>query len=193
MPLSALETDRARIAFLDLYAAHFDVVWRFVLARGVSSAAVDQVVAETFRQAQALVLQDPEPASRDRARSAHVAGIARGVVREHLRRAGPAYIPTFGDGRLEAWEDLEPIGPVAEKSPCELLAILLAEMTELESEVFILCEMEGLDPEDVAKVFTLEHEVLLGVLDTARQTYNMGAARLRAQQFWGSREGGLPP
>jgi DNA-directed RNA polymerase specialized sigma24 family protein len=189
MPLSALETDRARTAFLDLYAAHFDVVWRFAIARGVSQSALDQVVVETFRLAQALVAEDAERAAGEEAR---VAGIARTVVREHLRRAGPAQIPSFGTGSLEAWEDLEPIGPVAEKSPCELLAMLLADMTELESEVFILCEMEGMSPASVAQVLTLEEQVLLGVLDTARQTYNLGAARLRAQQFWGSREGGLP-
>ena len=74
-----------------------------------------------------------------------------------------------------------------------LIELVLEKMSALQSEAFILCEMEGFSSEEAAEALGMNDAAFATRLDDARTVFNAVSARLRAQRFWiGRGEGSAP-
>jgi RNA polymerase sigma-70 factor (ECF subfamily) len=173
--------------FRVIYDGHFDFVWRFAANRGVPQSSLDDVVQEVFvvvhRQ---LVGFEGRSALRT-----WIAGITRNVVRSYLRKRGnqsPGE-PLESD-ELYPSDELGPAEVLEKKSASELLDMILDKMSELQREAFILCEIEGLSAVETAEALRVNENTLRTRLHDARKVFNAVSARLRAQRFWVTREGG---
>lgn len=163
----------ARLA--TIYDECFELAWRFASVRGVAAEAMERIVTAVFAETQDR-LDALEPGVSPRAL---VAGITRHIVRRQLRRQSGSPSPE------------QPAEPGRESS--QLLALILAKMTESECEVFVLYEMEGLSVEEVAAALRVGERLVCLRLDEARRIYNVESARLRAERFWSSRPGAPSP
>jgi RNA polymerase sigma-70 factor, ECF subfamily len=183
-PLEAESGVVARLDFTQVYAEHFEFVWRFAAHRGVPEAALDDVVQETFlivhRQLHGFL-------GRSTLRT-WIAGITRNVLRTYLRKRGNQAV---GDPLDDAAEvpSLEPmpLEALEQKSASELLDFILGKMTDTQREAFILCEVEGLSAAETAEALGINENTMRTRLHDARKVFNTVAARLRAQQAWSLR------
>ena len=88
---------------------------------------------------------------------------------------------------------LGPAEALEHKSAGELLDLILAKMTELQREAFVLCEVEGLSAVETAEALGINENTLRTRLHDARKVFNAASARLSAQHAWSSRlERGKP-
>jgi len=177
-------------SFRAIYEEHFDFVWRFAANRGVPQASLDDVVQEVF----VVVHRQLSSFEGRSALRTWLAGVTRNVVRSYLRKRGnqSPYEP-LGNAELYASEDLGPAEVLEKKSAGELLDLILDKMTDLQREAFILCEIEGLSAVETAEALYVNENTLQTRLHDARKLFNAVSARLRAQRFWGTREGGKQP
>jgi RNA polymerase sigma factor (sigma-70 family) len=174
----------AQARFRDACEAHLDFVWRFARACGVEASALESLVRRVFSivQGRLISLDDPSDLR------VSLAGIARQVVRSHLRGLGsPLEVverpPPRNPSELGAIERLET------KTAAELVDVILSTMSEAEREVFILCELEGFTLVETAGALHVGESTLRVRLDEARKLFNDVSAHLRAQRFWVSRGG----
>ena len=176
--------------FRAVYEEHFDFVWRFAANRGVPQASLDDVVQEVF----VVVHRQLGSFEGRSALRTWLAGVTRNVVRSYLRKRGNQVSgEPLGNDELYASDDLGPAEALEKKSAGELLDIILAKMTDLQREAFILCEIEGLSAVETAEALYVNENTLRTRLHDARKVFNAVSARLRAHRFWGTREGGNQP
>lgn len=178
--------------FRQLYDEHFDFVWRFAAHRGVPPARLEEAVREVWVVAHRRLVDCKESSEL----RTWLAGITRNVVVNHLRRYGDEALRGPLDGHepdpAAALDHLDPAEVIGQKSPGELLDVLLRKMTGRQREAFILCEMEGFALPDAAKAFGVPETTLQARLLDARRVYNSVSALLRAQRFWVTRQGEEP-
>jgi RNA polymerase sigma factor (sigma-70 family) len=190
-PLSSPLSDGLQ-TFRQVYDEHFDFVWRFAVHRGVPAARLEEAVQEVFVVAHRRLV-DLEERSVLRT---WLAGITRNVVVNHLRRYGDEALRGPLDSHepdpAAALDHLDPAEVHGQKSPGELLDVLLRKMTGRQREAFILCEMEGFALPDAAEAFGVSETTLRARLYDARRVYNSVSALLRAQRFWVTRQGDEP-
>jgi RNA polymerase sigma-70 factor, ECF subfamily len=190
-PLSSPLSERPQ-TFRQLYDEHFDFVWRFAAHRGVPAARLEEAVQEVFVVVHRRLV-DVEDRS---ALRTWLAGITRNVVVNHLRRYGDEALRGPLDGHepdpAAGLDHLDPAEVHGQKSPGELLDVVLRKMTGRQREAFILCEMEGFSPPDAAQAFGVPEATLRARLFDARKVYNSVSALLRAQRFWVTRQGNEP-
>lgn len=152
--------------FRELYAEHYDFVWRCALRLGAPRADVEDLVQETF--VIALRRYDPEAlAGRARA-STWLFAILHNVLRNHAR----------GERRRRA--RLDKIALISDEHAREhadtsLGVRLLDEfLTELDAEhrsVFVLSELEGMRGPEIARALGLNANTARSRLRTARQAF----------------------
>jgi RNA polymerase sigma factor (sigma-70 family) len=132
-----------------IYDAHFALVWRYMAQRGVRQAQLDDLVHRVFR----VVREHPGRREAKLRPNVLACMVARQVLREFRRnnfgfetRAGDTESPTeiFERGAAQ-----------------ELLMGGLETLTEVERDVYLLCEGEGMSTEDVADA--------LGMLESSVQ------------------------
>jgi RNA polymerase sigma-70 factor (ECF subfamily) len=162
--------------FAEVYAAHFDFVWRTAANRGVPRAALDDVAQEVF-----IVVDRKlnEFEGRSSLRT-WVAGIVRWVVADYLRKRGnrPA-----GDETLER----EPASAAVsgerfeQSAALEVLDALLAKMTEDQREVFVLHEIEELSGVEIAEITGANENTVWTRLRAARRIFQEGVTRQQAR------------
>lgn len=177
-------------SFPAIYEEHFDFVWRFAANRGVPQASLDDVVQDVF----VVVHRQLSGFGGRSALRTWLASVTRNVVRSYLRRHGnQSPHEPLGATELYASDDLGPAAVLEKKSAGELLDLILDKMTDLQREAFILCEIEGLSADETAEALYVSENTLRTRLHDARKVFNAVSARLRAQRFWGAREGGNQP
>lgn len=190
-PLSSPLSDGPQ-NFRQLYDEHFDFVWRFAAHRGVPAARLEEAVREVFVVVHRRLVDREE----SWALRTWLAGLTRNVVVSHLRRYGDEALRGPLDGHepdpAAALDHLDPAEVHGQKSPGELLDVLLRKMTGRQREAFILCEMEGFALPDAAEAFGVPETTLRARLFDARKVYNSVSALLRAQRFWVARQGEEP-
>jgi DNA-directed RNA polymerase specialized sigma24 family protein len=162
------------LTFRAIYDGYFDFVWRFAGSCGVPLSSLEAVVHEVF----VLVHAQLDGSEQAAALKIGIAGVARNVVRSHLRKRGK---PSPAPG--QARELGEP------ESAAELVDVILSQMKDLQREAFVLCEIEGLSGVEAAAALRLNEPTLRVVLHDARRVFNALSAELRAQRFWVTREG----
>ena len=177
-------------SFRSVYDEHFDFVWRFAASRRVPPSAMEEVMHEVFlavhRQLSGFEVRSELTIG--------IARVARSVVQRGLRKHGPL-------SPLEPLVQAEPLpgavqvaaNALHEKSPSQLLDIILDKMSESQQEAFILRDMEGLSMSETAEALSVNENTLRVWLHDARKVFNSVAALLRAQRFWVTREGKIPP
>lgn len=146
--------------FNELYARHFDRVYRFASSRLRNRADVEEVVQETFT----AVFRSIPTFRGDSALLTWIFGIARNTVNNHLRRA------RLESERLEALEaeELAPLPSLGACGPHEQLA-LRRYVGAIEER------LENVSPWQL-DVFRLRHEENLPIREIARRTERTGDA-----------------
>jgi len=155
--------------FARIYEEQIDFVWRYARTHGIEPASVDDVVQEVF-----LVVHGRLPSFEQRSSlKTWIAGIAVNVVRSFRRRRNARRI---GDPLAEADELPAPQASALEalelKQSLELLDGVLARMTELQREAFVLCELEQFSQIEVAEMLGINENTLRARLRSARLIVN---------------------
>src|SRR5262249_17978619 len=149
---------RSMDTFQAVYEAYFELVWRFAASRGVAREALDEVVTKVFVTVRGRLPGFEDPAML----RASIAGITRNVVRAPLRKQGPEspFEPVEEDESRDTAHDPVPAEALTSRTSAELVDVILEHMSEPEREVFILCEMEGLAPEETAWALRISERTL---------------------------------
>jgi RNA polymerase sigma-70 factor (ECF subfamily) len=163
-------------AFESIYEQHFDFVWRYVVGRGVPASAVEDVVQEVFMTVHGR-LETFEGRSMLKT---WIIGIAVNVVRSYLRRTGQRIprVPIEDQLHLEAPE------PSAQrllelKDAATFVQSVLARMTDLQREAFVLCEMEQLSAPETSELLGVNENTLRTRLRAARRIFEEELLRWR--------------
>jgi RNA polymerase sigma-70 factor, ECF subfamily len=167
-----------------VYETYFPFVWRYAANRGVPPMAIDDVVQEVF------VVVHHRLASFEGRSSLRtwLAGVARNVLRDYLRKRGNQKAGDSLDDQVEIRsEGVGPAEALERKVAVDLLDQLLEQMTELQREVFTLCDIEQLSAVEVAGLLEVNENTLRTRLRAARQVFNTGVTRYRAKRAWGDR------
>jgi RNA polymerase sigma-70 factor (ECF subfamily) len=143
----------------------------------VPASAVDDVVQEVF-----VVVHRKLGGFEGRSTMrTWLAGIVRRVVADHVRKRGNAPV---GDEPLENDRPSAARGPAEAldaKAAAGVLDALLARMTEVQREVFILHEIEEMTGREIAESIGANENTVHTRLRAARRIFEEGLARLRAE------------
>jgi len=155
--------------FADIYREHVDFVWRYARTHGIEPASLDDVAQEVFMVVHGRLSSFEQRSSL----KTWIAGVAVNVVRSFRRRRTARRI---GDPLAEADEVPAPQASAFEalelKQSLELLDAVLARMTELQREAFVLCELEQFPQIEVAVMLGINENTLRARLRSARLIVN---------------------
>jgi RNA polymerase sigma factor (sigma-70 family) len=174
MPASTAVDDTPTLpsGFPELYAEHYDFVWRCALRLGATHADVEDIVQETFLVA--LRRYDPIAFGRSvhgEARpSTWLFGILRNVLRNHARGERRRR------ARLDALAQIDAAPPPSDARSALGLRLLDEFLGELEPdrrEVFVLAELEGLRGPEIARTLDINHNTVRSRLRSARQAFQL--------------------
>jgi len=163
--------------FAHIYREHIDFVWRYAQTHGIDRASLEDVVQEVF-----LVVHGRLSTFEQRSSlKTWIAGIAVNVVRGFRRRRNARRL---GDPLAEADElpaqQASAFDALELKQSLELLDGVLARMTELQREAFVLCELEQFPQVEVAAMLGINENTLRARLRSARLIVNERAELQRA-------------
>jgi RNA polymerase sigma-70 factor, ECF subfamily len=176
-----------KLTFREIYETYFPFVWRYAANRRVPPMAIDDVVQEVF-----VVVHNRLSSFEGRSSiRTWLAGIAHNVVRSYIRRPGnrPAGEHLEDEADVQA-DDVSPAEALERRTALRILDEMLDKMTEIQREVFILCEIEQLSSVEIAEALSLNENTVRTRLLAARKVFQAGVARTRARQAWGERERG---
>ena len=170
--------------FRTVYESYFSFVWRYAANRGVPPMAIDDVVQEVF-----VVVHHRLTSFEGRSSlRTWLGGVCRNVLRDYLRKRGNQKTGDSLDDQMEIRsEGIGPAEALDRKVAVELVDELLEQMTELQREVFILCDIEQLSAVEVAEMLGVNENTLRTRLRAGRQVFNAGLTRYRAKRAWGDR------
>lgn len=163
--------------FALVYDEYFGFVWRNILNRGIPHASVDDVVQEVFIVVHRKL---PEFEGRSSLRT-WLAGIARRVVSDHVRKRGNA--PAGDPLEVDVASALaDPAEALDNKVAARLVDGLLALMTEDQREVFMLHELEEMTGREIAETTGTNENTVHTRLRAARKIFQEGLARLEIRR-----------
>ncbi|TPV94743.1 MAG: sigma-70 family RNA polymerase sigma factor [Myxococcales bacterium FL481] len=159
-----------------LYDQHVDFVWRLVCRRGIPEPAAEDVVHEVF-----LVLHRRLPQLDTRA---NIRGwlyratlnVVRHQQRSHMRRER-AYARYPVSGAAPDPGFLDPEGHVARRQARAFVERFLATLDPDKRRVFVLIDIEGIPPADVASLTGTSVNTVYSRLRAARQRFESCVAR----------------
>ena len=161
------------------FREHYRFVWRVLLSAGVSRSGVDDAVQDVF-----VTVHRRRRDYDGRAPLRHwIYGIARGVARNHKRKAVRAA------NRQEALEgDVAPtdVGPraasaedaVAQQQARDLVAQFVETLGPEQRDVFTLVHLEGMAVPEIADMLGASVNTVYSRLRLARQRFEAMVARL---------------
>jgi len=172
----------AQASFRSACETHLDFVWRFARVCGVEPAALDFVVHKVFAVLRGRLIS-LEDAGELRV---SIAGTTRQVVRAYLRQlASPLEAHAAAQPRTA--DELSVVEGIETKTEGQLVDLILSAMSEVEREIFVLCDAEGFTPFETAEALHISEAAVRARLDDARKIFNDVSAQLRAQRFWMTR------
>ncbi len=162
--------------FARVYDEYFGFVWRNVLNRGIPHSSVDDVVQEVF-----IVVHRKLPAFEGRSSlRTWLAGIARRVVSDHVRKRGNA--PAGDPLEVDVASVLaDPAEALDNKVAARLVDGLLALMTDDQREVFMLHELEEMTGREIAETTGTNENTVHTRLRAARKIFQEGLSRLEGR------------
>jgi RNA polymerase sigma-70 factor (ECF subfamily) len=159
--------------FAVVYDEYFAFVWRNVLNRGVPSSSVDDVVQEVFIVVHRKLREFEGRSSL----KTWLAGIARRVVSDHVRKRGNA--PVGDPLEVDVASALAgPAEALDAKVAARLVDGLLALMSDDQREVFMLHELEEMTGREIAESTGTNENTVHTRLRAARKIFQEGLARL---------------
>jgi RNA polymerase sigma-70 factor (ECF subfamily) len=163
--------------FARVYDEYFGFVWRNVLNRGIPHASADDVVQEVF-----IVVHRKLPEFEGRSSlKTWLAGIARRVVSDHVRKRGNA--PVGDPLEVDVASALaDPAEALDNKVAARLVDGLLALMSEDQREVFMLHELEEMTGREIAETTGTNENTVHTRLRAARKIFQEGLSRLEGRQ-----------
>ena len=167
-------------SFEEVYAAHFDFVWRSARAMGVPSASVDDVVQDVF-----MVVHRRLSEFEGRAQlRTWLARILVRVICEHRRRfrRKEAHAP-LEEEPVDRGQ-LGPLEQVARREAARALLAILDAMDDEKRQVFVLAEVEQLPVPEIATALGINVNTAYSRLRLARAEYEKQLSRLRARDEW---------
>jgi RNA polymerase sigma-70 factor (ECF subfamily) len=167
--------------FREIHDAYFGFVWRYAANRGVPAMAIDDVVQEVF-----VVVHNRLQSFEGRSSlKTWLAGIAYNVVRGYVRKPGNRPAGDYLDEEQQLLaHGASPAEALERKRALEMLDHLLDKMSDVQREVFILCEIEQLSSVEIAEALGINENTVRTRLLAARKLFNAGVARQQASQKW---------
>jgi RNA polymerase sigma-70 factor (ECF subfamily) len=165
--------------FSEVYRQYFDFVWATVRHLGISGAAIDDVVQESFIAIHSKLhtVQRPESLR------SWVYGVVRRTASGH-RRARRPEAPSATPEKLEQSVGAAlhtPLDAVEHNAQLELLHSLLAELDEPKREVFVLAEVEEMSVPEIAEALEIPVNTAYSRLRAARMAFEAGLSRRAAR------------
>lgn len=163
----------ADLSLQEVYEANWRFVWRCVRKMGIPDARIEDVVQDVF-----IVVNRQLGSFEGRSSiQTWLYGIAFRVAQEdHRRRAKeerPAVAPAEGPARPDAYAE--------RAQAAQLLHSLLAELPEEQRIVFVLAELEGQSPKEVAEATGVGINTVYSRLRRAREHLERATERLRVR------------
>jgi RNA polymerase sigma-70 factor (ECF subfamily) len=162
------------VSFREVYDTYFGFVWRAVANRGVPDSALDDVVQEVF-----LVVHRklPEFEGRSTLRT-WLSGIVRRVVSDHVKKRGnqPTGLEPLSEEDAGQSPD-EPGLQFERRAAMKLVDELLAKMSDVQAEVFVLYELEQLTTREIAELTATNENTVQTRLKAARKVFQAGIER----------------
>lgn len=169
---------RAPLTFDRVYEEHVDFVWRTARRLGVQPAFLDDIVQNTF----IIVLRKLAEFEGRSSLRTWLYGITSQVAREHrrsLRRKSPHW-------NAEASAPLEELATTctgedvtASREALRMVEHLLQGLGELEREVVVLMDLEGMSATEVASALCISPERVYSRLRAGRTALEKEMQRLR--------------
>ncbi len=169
--------------FAEVYADHFDFVWRTAKRLGVPDRLVDDAVQDVFIVVHRR-LTDFEGRSSIKS---WLFAIARRVARDHRRRVGRK---ERGQALPEGLADARTASPLESAARAEARAILYEFLEALDDdkrEAFVLAELEQMTVPEIAEATSANVNTVYSRLRAARQAFEQAVARHRARERRGQR------
>jgi RNA polymerase sigma-70 factor (ECF subfamily) len=172
----------ARPTFDEVYEAHVDFVWRSVRRLGVSEAAADDLVQETFLVVHRRLLEWEGRSSL----KTWIFGIALGLTRNHrrsLRRRDAVFSNEPCENATVAPTRASDHGPHAELVKVEAMHILYTLLEHLDEDkraVFVLAELEQMTMPEIADALDVNPNTAYTRLRAARAEFEQALVRYRA-------------
>jgi RNA polymerase sigma-70 factor, ECF subfamily len=178
-----------RIAFDELYTAHFEFVFRTARRLGVQEANVDDIVQEVF-----LVLHRRLDDFDGRASMrAWIYGILANIVREYrrMRRRKESQLswldPDDATVAAVATAGAEPVEQMERREAARLLFRMLDDLDDDKREVLILTELEQMSVAEVSELLGENVNTLYSRLKAAKKALVRAYQREKARAHRGSR------
>jgi RNA polymerase sigma-70 factor (ECF subfamily) len=160
-----------------VFADHFDFVWRSLRRLGVPEAGLDDAAQEVF----VVVCRRLSDYAGLSALRTWLFGIAMNVARKALRtqkRRGAEGLPDA----LRDMTSLSPQEAAARAEAVRLAYELLDELTLEKREVFILAELEEMPAPDIAEAIGIPLNTVYSRLRHARRDFNAALQRRHARE-----------
>jgi RNA polymerase sigma-70 factor, ECF subfamily len=166
--------------FETVYDQYFRFVWRLARRMGVDPSSVDDVVQEVFVVIHAKLDTVRSPDSLQ----SWIYGILRRAVSEQRRlvRKSEAVLTLPNEQAAVPADPPTPLELTELTSDRELLATLLAGLTEAKREVFILAELEEMSVTEIAVALEIPLNTAYSRLRHARQDFETALARQTAAE-----------
>jgi RNA polymerase sigma-70 factor (ECF subfamily) len=178
-PVGALA--HAPVDLGEVYAEHFDFVWRSARRLGVPDAALDDAVQDVF-----VVVHDRLPSFEGRSTlRTWLFGIVRRVVRNHRPSQRqmpiePGDLAAVADGSERA----SPLESVARAEATRILHALLEQLDDDKREAFVMSDLEQIPVTEIADVLGVNVNTVYARVRAARREVEEGLTRLRAREAW---------
>jgi RNA polymerase sigma-70 factor (ECF subfamily) len=169
-----MASGQGKLTFIEVYEKAFSAVWGYAAARGLSGADLEDVVQEVF----VVVHQRLHTFEGRSSVKTWVVGIAVNVIHSFRRRRATRKL---GED-LEQFPEMEtekstPRAQVAAKRDAEFLFSVLDGLSEPQSEIFILVELQEMSVVDASRILEANEETLRSRLRAARKHVNAAIAR----------------
>jgi RNA polymerase sigma-70 factor (ECF subfamily) len=167
----------------DIYAAHFDFVWRSLRRMGVPAASMDDAAQDVF-----LVVHRKLPGFQRRSSvKTWLFGIVARVAHDHRRseKRKDDPIRRGESGALDRLPDRATPGPAerAEQSASiRLLEELLSQLAPEKREVFFLAELEQMTAPEIGEALGIRLTTVYSRLRAARIDFEEALNRRRARE-----------
>lgn len=163
------------------FRTHHEFVWRVIVAAGVPLSAVDDVVQDVF-----VTVHRRRRAYDGRAPVRHwIYGIARGIARNHCRKAARAANKRralAADAAVAQHESpTDPDAAIAGKQVRDLVVEFVCRLPVEQREVFTLVQLEGMAVPEIAVMLDAPLNTVYSRLRLARKRFETMAARLRSE------------
>jgi RNA polymerase sigma-70 factor (ECF subfamily) len=172
----AARAGSATMTFDEIYAAHFDFVWRTARSLGVPEALCDDAVQDVFLVVHRR-LGDFEGRSSIKT---WLFGIVRRAIRPHRRAGQRARASDALDDRLADTAAPSPLASIERAEAMRLLEHLLDGLDDDKREAFVLIDLEQLTLADAAVALDANVHTVRARLRAARSELAEALARLRA-------------